>query len=276
MSELLDKYNFKFSKSLGQNFIFDLNLLEAICADAGIKKSDTVLEIGCGAGTLTKKLCAFSKNVIGFEIDKKLEPVLKENLKNCLNAEIIFDDFLRFPISEIKSLTKNKGFKVVANLPYYITTPIIFKLIESDLKIESITIMVQKEVGERICAVPGSKDYGSLSVALQSFSNCKIMRTIKNTVFCPPPKVDSVLVKIDIDKTKLDIKDLEHFKKLYKCAFLMRRKTFLNNIIASFNYSKDKIINAFRTLNLPENIRGEALTAGQFCQLSNILCLTQN
>lgn len=269
MNELLTKFNFKFSKSLGQNFIFDSNLLEAICIDADIKKEDTVLEIGCGAGTLTKKLSVFSKKVIGFEIDKTLSEILEENLKECLNVKIIYDDFLKYPESEMKSLIKGK-FKVVANLPYYITTPIIFNLIESDFNIESITIMVQREVGARICAKPGERDYGSLSVALQSFSDCKIVRTIKNTVFCPPPKVDSVLVKIDVNKEKLKITNLEHFKKLYRCAFLMRRKTFLNNIITAFGYSKEKVLKAFQTLNFSENVRGETLSGWEFCQLSNL------
>jgi len=268
MNELLSKFNFKFSKSLGQNFIFDSNLLEAICTDAGITKEDTVLEIGCGAGTLTKKLSFFSKKVIGFEIDKSLAPIIEENLKDCNNTQIIYQDFLKFSELEIKNLTKGK-FKVVANLPYYITTPIIFKLIESELDAESLTIMVQKEVGARICAKAGGKDYGALSVAAQSFSNCKIMRTIKNTVFYPPPKVDSVLIKIDVNKTKLEILDLMHFKKLYRCAFLMRRKTFLNNITAVFNYPKEKILKAFFSLNLPENIRGEMLSAEEFSKLSN-------
>lgn len=275
MNELLGKFNFKASKSLGQNFIFDSNLLEAICTDAGVTKEDTVLEIGCGAGTLTKTLSTFAKNVIGFEIDKNLKPIIEESLRDCKNVQIIFSDFLKVKESEIQNLTEGKKFKVVANLPYYITTPIIFKLIESDLNIESITVMVQKEVGARICAKPGEKDYGSLSVALQSFSDCKIVRTVKNAVFYPPPKVDSVLVKIDVDKAKLKIVNLEHFKKLCRCAFLMRRKTFLNNIIAAFSYSKEKVLKAFKTLNFSESIRGEMLSGFEFCELSNIF-MAQN
>lgn len=271
LKDLLNKHNFQFSKSLGQNFISDSNLLLAIVSDSGINSEDTVLEIGCGAGCLTKELAKACKKVIGFEIDRSLKPVLEENLERIKNAEIIYKDFLKLTDEEIIALTGADGFKVVANLPYYITTPIIMRLIESGLNVLSITIMVQKEVAQRLCAKAGTKEYGAITVAVNSSGNCRILRNISKNMFVPPPKVDSSLIKIDIDKNKLNITSIEHFKKLYRSAFSMRRKTLLNNIIQSFNYPKEKILESFLILNLREDIRGENLTAEQFARLSDYL-----
>lgn len=269
LKNLLNKYNFHFSKKFGQNFISDHNLLAAIVSDSQIAKDDTVLEIGCGAGGLTKELSKACKKLIGFEIDKNLQPVLQENLSEYKNVKIIYEDFLKLTDEEIIALTGG-SFKVVANLPYYITTPIIMRLIESGLNVLSITIMVQKEVGLRLSAKAGTPEYGAITVAVNSAGNCKIVRNISKNLFMPAPNVDSCLIKIDINKNKLNIADINHFRKLYRCAFLMRRKTFLNNIISAFNYSKEDIYKVFDKLNLKYDIRGETLTAEQFAQLSNL------
>lgn len=274
LKDLLNKHNFYFSKKLGQNFISDKNLLSAIVLDSEITDKDTVLEIGCGAGSLTKELSKACKKVIGFEIDKSLKPILEENLALCKNVDIIYKDFLKFTDDEIINLTKS-NFKVVANLPYYITTPIIMRLIESSLEVSSITVMVQKEVALRLCAKASTAEYGSVTVAVESFGNCKILRNISKNMFIPSPKVDSSLIRIDVDKSKFDITDINHYRKLYRSAFSMRRKTFLNNIISAFDYSKEKILESFSKFNLRNDIRGESLTAEQFMLLSNYLVLTE-
>lgn len=273
LKNLLNKYNFNFSKSLGQNFISDQNLLTAIVSDSEITGKDVVLEIGCGAGSLTKEISKVCKKVIAFEIDKSLIPVLEENLSDCKNVKIIYKDFLKLSDEEIVALTKTE-FKVVANLPYYITTPIIMRLIESGLNVLSITVMVQKEVALRLSAKAGTPEYGAITVAINSAGNCKILRNISKNMFTPPPKVDSSLIRIDIVKNKLNIIDINHFRKLYRAAFSMRRKTLLNNLVKSFDYPKEKILESFIKLNLRADIRGETLTAEQFKELSNCLLLT--
>ena len=228
--------DFIFKKKFGQNFISDKNLLGAIASDAEISQVDEVLEIGAGAGSLTSVLSERAKKVVSFEIDNDLKDhLLSLNLKN---VDFVFDDFMNVKMQDVDSMFK-KDYKVVANLPYYITTPIIFKLLEESKKIKSLTIMVQKEVAERVCAKEGGKEYGILSVMTQFYSNPSITRTIGRQMFYPAPNVDSALLSIKIDKQKFADIDNQKFLKFIKGCFSMRRKTLLNNL--STIYPKEKL-----------------------------------
>lgn len=258
----------KYKKEFGQNFIYDTNLLKAIVNDAGITQNDEVLEIGVGIGSLTKELCLASKKVVSVEIDTSLKNKIEEYLEGVNNSELIFNDILKLSNEEIGDFFEDK-FKIVANLPYYITTPIIFKFLNGNFNLESMTIMVQKEVGERICAKENCKDYGILSVSTQSFADCKIVRNINRKMFTPSPNVDSCLVKIDLNKGKFKIKDKEKYIDFVKKAFSMRRKTLLNNLKDS--YCKDNIINGLSKIGLSENARSEQVSVQNFVKLYNIL-----
>lgn len=221
--------NFVFKKKFGQNFISDKNLLGAICADAGVQKQDNVLEIGAGAGSLTQELSARAKKVVAFEIDQTLRQPLED--LHLANVQFVFSDFMKFPAADVASLFDDQPFKVVANLPYYITTPIIFKLLENaaNLRIQSITIMVQKEVAQRVCADVGGKDYGVLSVATALYGTPKITRIIGRQMFFPVPNVDSALLHIVVEE-KFPTLNKEKFMQFVKTCFSMRRKTLLNNL----------------------------------------------
>ncbi len=228
--------NFVFKKKFGQNFISDKNLLSAIAGDAKIEKNDNVLEIGAGAGSLTQELSLRAKKVVSFEIDKDLrETLLGLNLPN---VEFVFEDFMKTSAEEVERKFGGEKLKVVANLPYYITTPIIFKLLEECKNLQSLTIMVQKEVAERVCATAGGKDYGILSVMVAFYGNAKITRNISRQMFFPQPNVDSALLHIEIENAHQNI-DNEKFLKFIKTCFSMRRKTLLNNL--SCSYSKEKL-----------------------------------
>lgn len=253
-------------KGLGQNFLTDTNLLRAIVQDAQID-NDNVLEIGAGAGALTKVLAQRANKVVAFEIDKSLEPVLLENLKDA-NAQVIFQDFLETDEEDIQKLV-GKNYKVVANLPYYITTPIIFKLLEFDNPPKSITIMVQLEVGQRITASPGTKDYSALTVGIESKYQAKITRKVKKEMFIPRPKVDSCIVHMIY--RPYDIEDYALFHRTVKSAFSARRKQLINNLSNEFGLSKDVLKDILQSINLDADIRGEIVSAKQFIELSKIL-----
>jgi len=228
--------DFVFKKKFGQNFISDKNLLNAIVDDAEISAEDEVLEIGAGAGSLTQVLSERAKKVVSFEIDKDLnEHLLSLNLSN---VEFVFDDFMKHTLESIEEKF-SKNYKVVANLPYYITTPIIFRFLEEATKLDSLTIMVQKEVAERVCAKEGGKDYGVLTVMANFYGTPKINRIIKRQMFFPVPNVDSALLTIKLQRNKFDGVDSKKFSEFVKCCFSMRRKTFLNNL--SQKYSKEKL-----------------------------------
>lgn len=260
--------DFKFKKQYGQNFISDTNLLRAIVTDAKISKEDEVLEIGVGFGSLTKCLCEASKKVVCFEIDESLDEKIRENLNDKNNFEVNYKDILKVSNGEISQKFEEK-FKIVANLPYYITTPIIFKFLESDLNIDSLTIMVQKEVGERICSLENCKDYGILSVMIQTFADVKITRIVNRNMFFPVPNVDSCVVNIKINKQKYNIVDKIKYRNFIQNCFSMRRKTLFNNLKPYFN-SQD-ILNALNKLNLNSAVRSENLTIKNFVELFNIL-----
>ena len=275
LNEILKDCNFEFKKKFGQNFISDQNLLNAICDDADIKPTDNVLEIGVGAGTLTKALAQNAKNVVGFEVDKSLFDVLSLSLKGVDNAEIVFKDFLKSDASEVNEMFDGP-FKVVANLPYYITTNIIFKLIEEPFNVTSLTLMVQKEVAERLTSKPGTKDYGTITVELDSIGNVEINRIVNRNMFTPAPNVDSAVITINIDWKKYDIKDIKFHQKVIRASFSMRRKTLSNCLKNNFNISQSQIQNIFENLGFDQNVRGEALSTQDFVNLSNAMLDTLN
>lgn len=268
ISSLVKKHDFHFSKKYGQNFIGDTVLLEGIVDDAQIGSEDVVLEIGPGAGTLTKALCNRAKKVIAYEIDKSLEPVLNDTLKGIDNVEIIFADVMEVSEEEIKSVTGGK-FKIVANLPYYITTPILFKFLSSSLDIESITVMVQKEVAERICASNKTSDYGALTVSVGVRSKAQYMRTVLRDMFTPPPAVDSAIVRMDIKK-RSDVSSYEKLDALIKSAFLMKRKTLVNNLSPYWNKSKSEVGEILQSVGISATARAEELSFDQFVILANL------
>ena len=268
ISEILRDCNFDFKKKFGQNFLTDTNLLNAICDDADISKADEVLEIGVGAGTLTKVLSNHAKKVVGYEIDKSLFDVLSLTLKDCENVEVNFKDFLLAGCDEINAKFGGK-FKVVANLPYYITTNIIFKLIEEDFNVESLTLMVQKEVAERLTANKNTKEYGTITAELDAVGDVKIMRIVPRTMFLPQPNVDSAIINIKINKNKYDIFDVQLFRKVVRASFSMRRKTLSNCLKTNFGFSAQQLDELFAVLNFDKNIRGEALSTQDFVNLSN-------
>lgn len=273
--EVINKYSFAFQKKFGQNFLIDSNVLENIVEAAGITKDDFVLEIGPGIGTMTQYLCESTRQVLAVEIDKMLIPILEDTLSEYDNVEVINQDVLKV---DIKSLVKEKNngrpIKVVANLPYYITTPIIMGLFESKVPIESITIMVQKEVADRMQTGPGSKDYGALSLAVQYYSDAKVMLNVSATCFMPRPNVDSAVIKLTRhQEPPVEVKDESLMFRIIRASFNQRRKTLVNGLKNSseLDFSKEEITEAIKSIGKEENIRGEKLTLEEFAKLSNAL-----
>ena len=251
---------FVFKKKYGQNFLSDKNLLRAIAEDAGVDEKSSVLEIGAGAGSLTTVLDEKAKRVVSFEIDKDLRETLSGlELKK---TEFVFDDFMNFSMEDVEKKFDGK-FKVVANLPYYITTPIIFKLLEEGKNVESLTIMVQKEVAEKVCANVGDKDYGILSVMVQFYGTSKISRIVKRQMFFPQPNVDSAILHIEIDRKKFKNVDKKKFSKFVKTCFAMRRKTLLNNLGQA--YGKERLKELFDEKTLSR--RAESFSLDEFVSL---------
>ena len=272
---IIDSYSFSFQKKFGQNFLVDSNVLENIIEKAGITEDDLVLEIGPGIGTMTQYLCESAREVVAIEIDETLIPILNYTLEDYDNVEIINDDALKTDIEKIvKKKNGGKPIKVVANLPYYITTPIIMGLLEGKAPIESITIMVQKEVAERMQTGPGSKDYGALSLAVQYYADANILMTVPASCFMPRPKVDSSVIKLDIyDETPVDVCDEEMMFKIIRASFNQRRKTLVNGLKNASNlpFTKEEIEESIEKLGEDVRVRGEKLTLEQFAKLTNIL-----
>lgn len=267
-SEILKKHAFAFSKKYGQNFIFDKNLLQAIVSDAGITKEDDVIEIGPGAGTLSSVIAENAKSLTCYEIDTNLKGILAESLGDYDNVQVVFEDILKVNLNQLDTKYHN-GYHVVANLPYYITTPIIFKFLEQSNNIKSMTIMVQKEVGLRMIAHAGTKEYGALTVSLGYRANVEYKRTVKRQLFTPMPNVDSCIIRITFDNTKYDIKNEETLKRLIKCVFTNRRKTLTNNLRQEFGLSLEEGEKVLKSLGIEPSIRGEKLTTNQFVNISN-------
>ncbi len=273
---ILQKYNFNFQKKFGQNFLIDANILENIILAAEVTNDDCVLEIGPGIGTMTQYLCENAREVVAVEIDKKLIPILQEDtLSSYNNITIINEDILKVDINAIvQEKNSGKPIKVVANLPYYITTPIIMGLFESHVPLESITIMVQKEVAERMQVGPGTKDYGALSLAVQYYAEPKIMMTVPASCFMPRPNVDSAVIKLTRhEKPPVQVKDEKLLFDIIRAAFNQRRKTLVNSLnnASGLNLNKESVLAALEAMELPATIRGEALTLSQFAVLADIV-----
>lgn len=267
--EILKKHEFHYKKSLGQNFITDSNLLASIVNDSKTQKNDTVLEIGAGAGTLTRALSAKANRVVSFEKDKSLEPVLNEILKDCENTQIFFQDIKKVSDEALQGMLGD-GFKVVANLPYYITTPLIMRFLESEiLQPKSLTFMAQKEVAKRLTAEVGSPDYSAITLAVKLRGSAQITRFVDKKLFFPAPKVDSAVIHIEVQPNSLSKNPT--VLKLIRTAFSMRRKTLLNNLINGISMSREDALKALKKAGLSEHVRGEELSLEQFVILSDII-----
>ncbi|MBO5776959.1 MAG: ribosomal RNA small subunit methyltransferase A [Clostridia bacterium] len=268
MKDLLQATSFRFNKALGQNFISDTNLLKGIVSDSGVTENDVVVEIGTGAGTLTRQIAGVAKKVYSFEVDKNLEPVHQLSLQGVDNVEVIFRDVLKMKDNEFQEIIGTGEFKVVANLPYYITTPLIMRFLESDLPVTSLTIMVQEEVGLRLVAKPNTADYSAITLAVLLRGSATITRKVNRNMFYPAPNVDSAVVRIDIDRNKLLGENKPLIHKLVRSAFAMRRKTLVNNLNASFVISKQEATERLNRAGLDEKVRGEALSLDDYVRLS--------
>ncbi len=275
LKALLGRYGFSFSKSLGQNFLIDENVLNKITESAGLNSNECVLEIGPGAGTLTRRLALTGAKCIAVEIDKALIPILNESMAEFDNFKLINNDILKVDIKKLCAEEfDGKPFHVVANLPYYITTPIVMKLLEDKLPVKSMTLMVQKEVAERMCASCGGKEYGALSVAVQYYSKPHIICRAEPHCFMPQPKVASSVVHLEVgEMPSVAVNSEKKFFSVVKSAFGQRRKTLVNALSKSpyMSVTKEKVIQALSEIGLDENIRGEKLNLEQFALLSNKL-----
>lgn len=274
--EAIKKYNFAFQKKFGQNFLIDTHVLEKIVTAAGVTKDDLVLEIGPGIGSMTQYLCEHAREVIAVEIDTALIPILKETLADYDNVTVINKDILKVDIKEL-AVERNQGrpIKVVANLPYYITTPIIMGLFESHVPIDNITVMVQKEVADRMQVGPGTKDYGALSLAVQYYAEPYIVANVPPNCFIPRPNVGSAVIRLTTHKEiPIQVDDEKLMFRLIRASFNQRRKTLVNGLNNSpeIHLSKDVIAKAIEELGVSPTIRGEALDLKQFAELSNIIC----
>ncbi len=274
--EILNKYHFVFQKKFGQNFLIDTHVLEKIMRAADITEDDLVLEIGPGIGTLTQYLCENAREVVAVEIDRMLIPILREDTLSAYdNVEVVNEDILKYDIAGlVRDKNDGKPIKVVANLPYYITTPIVMSLLERDLPIKSITVMVQKEVAERMQAGPGTKDYGALSLAVQYRADTYIAANVPPNCFMPRPNVGSCVIRLTKkDVPPVEVKSPELMFKLIRAAFNQRRKTLLNAIANSgeLSFSKEEILEALKATGIPENERGEKLGLTEFGRLADVL-----
>lgn len=272
---VLQKYDFVFQKKFGQNFLIDTHVLDKIVSAAEITKEDVVLEIGPGIGTLTQYLAYQAKEVIAVEIDKALIPILQDTLSAYDNVTILNEDILKVDINRLVE-EKNQGrpIKVVANLPYYITTPIIMGLFESHVPVASITVMVQKEVADRMQVGPGTKDYGALSLAVQYYAEPYIVANVPQNCFMPRPKIGSAVIRLTRHKQPpVDVKDEKLMFRLIRASFNQRRKTLANGLKndSSLNYTKETVEKAITDCGFSPTIRGEALTLDEFARLANYL-----
>lgn len=273
--EVLQKYHFNFQKKFGQNFLIDTHVLEKIIASAGVTQEDFVLEIGPGIGTMTQYLCESAREVVAVEIDQNLIPILQDTLGAYDNVTVINEDILKLDIAKL-ARERNGGnpIKVVANLPYYITTPIIMGLFESHVPIESITVMVQKEVADRMQVGPGTKDYGALSLAVQYYAKPEIVANVPPNCFMPRPNVGSAVIRLTRhDTMPVDVEDEKLMFAIIRASFNQRRKTLANGLsnAPGIRLSKEEIQESITELGVPVTIRGEALTLQQFAELSNII-----
>jgi len=273
--EILNKYKFVFQKKFGQNFLIDTHVLDKIILAADITKDDFVLEIGPGIGTLTQYLCENAREVVAVEIDRMLIPILEDTLSEYDNVTVINNDVLKLDLNElVQERNQGRPIKVVANLPYYITTPIIMDLFERHLPLKNITVMVQKEVADRMQASPGGKDYGALSLAVQYYAKPYIAANVPPNCFMPRPNVGSAVINLTLhEKAPVEVAEERLLFKMIRASFNQRRKTLVNGLNNSpeLSFSKEEIQRALEQLGISENIRGEALSLAQFAALANEL-----
>ena len=269
--EVVQKHNFKFSKSLGQNFLIDTNVIDRILEGARVQEGDYVIEVGPGIGTLTKEMGRTAEKVVAIEIDKTLIPILEETLADFPNIEVINQDILKVDVQELVKAKLNGGpVKLIANLPYYITTPIVMKFLEEDIPVTDIVVMVQKEVADRMNAKPNTKDYGALSVAVQYYCDTEIVAKAPRHMFMPQPNVDSTVIGLHVrEEKKYNVDNEDIFFKTVKASFGQRRKTLLNSLGGLGFLSKDQIKIALQEANIDEKRRGETLSIEEFASLSN-------
>ena len=269
LKSILTRHGFHFKKQFGQNFISDTNLLESIVVASGIDENTTVVEIGCGAGTLTRALAEKAKKVYAYDVDTALQPVLAETLAGLDNVEVIFRDFTKVNLPQLDE--EIGEFTVVANLPYYITTPLITKLLEESEKVQGISIMVQEEVAERFCAKENTAEYGSITAAIALKGEAKIVKRVSRNLFYPRPNVDSAVVKITFDRGRVAVKSEKAYRQTVKCAFLNRRKTLENNLVNFFKLTREQAKQVLSTAGIDEKARGETLSPQRLAVLADAL-----
>lgn len=275
--EILKKFGFSFKKSLGQNFLIDTNILKRIVDHANLTEQSGAIEIGPGIGALTEQLARNSEKVVAFEIDQRLLPILKETLAPYPNTTIIHEDVLKANVKEVieEQFEGIEDIMVVANLPYYVTTPIIMKLLEEKLPIRGIVCMLQKEVADRIAAKPGGKEYGSLSIAVQYYTEAETVMIVPKTVFMPQPNVDSAVIRLTVrQEPVVKVRNEDFFFQVTRASFAQRRKTILNNLTSQLpdgKIKKDKILQALEKAEIEPSRRGETLSIAEFAQLSDAL-----
>lgn len=265
---LLNKYKLKANKSLGQNFLINEQIIDDIVKVANVNEDDLIIEIGPGLGSLTSKLADNAKKVVAIELDQNMIEILKERFSLYKNVEIIHGDIMKVDLKEI--IGEEKNVKIVANLPYYITTPIVMKLLEENLKMKSITVMVQKEVGERFCAIPGGKEYGAITVSINYYSDPKIVLDVPKDNFNPIPEVDSCVVQLKLKKNHIELKDKKLFFRLIKIAFSQRRKN-IGNSLTGIGMIKQEVKEMLEVLSLDINLRAENLSINQYAQIANYI-----
>ena len=265
----LQKHGFQFKKQFGQNFISDNNLLSSIVTASGIDENTTVVEIGCGAGTLTRAIAEKAKKVYAFDVDKDLQPVLAETLAGLENVEVIFRDFNKINLAELEA--EIGEYTVVANLPYYITTPLVTKLLEEGEKVQGLSIMVQEEVAERFCAREDTPEYGAITAGIALKGEAKIVKRVSRNMFYPRPNVDSAVVKITFQRGRISVKSEKAYRQTVKCAFLNRRKTLENNLVNFFKIDRDTAKKVLAEAGVEEKARGETLSPARLAVLTDTL-----
>ncbi|GAA0310987.1 16S rRNA (adenine1518-N6/adenine1519-N6)-dimethyltransferase [Gracilibacillus halotolerans] len=275
--EILDKYQFSFKKSLGQNFLVDANILVKMLETAAISKDVNTIEIGPGIGALTEQLAIHSNQVLAFEIDQRLIPILHDTLSDYSNVKVVHQDILKADLPKMMEETfgdDERDVKVIANLPYYITTPILMELLIARLPVQSITVMIQKEVAERMAAHKSTKEYGSLSIAIQYYTEAAVPMIVPSTVFRPQPRVDSAVLHLVMrEKPPVDLENEEFFFTVVQASFAQRRKTLRNNLVRHFQgeLAKEEIERIFKETEIDGTRRAESLTMEEFATLSNVL-----
>ncbi len=275
--EILDKYGFSFKKSLGQNFLIDTNILNRIVDHANLTDNSAAIEVGPGIGALTEQLARRSKKVMAFEIDQRLLPILADTLSPYRNVKVVHQDILKADVKQYiaEELAGIEDIMVVANLPYYVTTPILMKLLEEKLPIRGIVGMLQKEVADRLAAKPGTKEYGSLSIAVQYYTVAETVMIVPKTVFIPQPNVDSAVIRLTVrEEPAVKVKDEEFFFQVTRASFAQRRKTILNNLTSQLpngKQNKEQIVAALKEVGVDESRRGETLSIEEFGRLSDAL-----